>query len=61
MVQINHIEYPKKLKNFSDESLRFIIKDCQEAISAMPDNPKNGYYADEINYCVMELNNRKNK
>jgi hypothetical protein len=27
----------------------------------MPDNPKNGYYADEINYITMELSNRKNK
>jgi len=60
-MQIDHINYPKRLKNLDSEALRFIIKDCREAINALPGNPKNGYYADEINYCVMELYKRKHK
>lgn len=60
-MQIDHTNYPKRLKGLDSEALRFIIKDCREAINALPDNPKNGYYADEINYCVMELHRRKNK
>ena len=59
MIQINHTQYQIKVKSLSSESLRFIIKDCKEAINAMPNNPKNGYYQDEIHYCVMELNKRK--
>lgn len=58
-MQIDHTNYPKRLKGLDSEALRFIIKDCREAINALPDNPKNGYYADEINYCVMELHRRK--
>ena len=60
-MQIDHTNYPKRLKGLDSEALRFIIKDCREAINSLPDNPKNGYYADEINYCVMELHRRKNK
>jgi hypothetical protein len=59
MNQINHSDYQKKVKTLSIESLRFIIRDCQEAMNAMPNNPKNGFYQDEIHYCVMELNKRK--
>jgi len=59
MNQINHSDYQKKVKTLSIESLRFIIRDCQEAINLMPNNLKNGYYQDEIHYCVMELNKRK--
>ena len=59
-MQINHINYPKQLKTKSNESLRYIIKDCQEAITANPENPKCGYYADEINYCASELKRRSN-
>ena len=59
MNQINHSDYQKKVKTLSIESLRFIIRDCQEAINSMPNNPKNGFYQDEIHYCVMELNKRK--
>lgn len=36
----------------------FTIKDAQEALQAMPDNPKAGYYQDEISYCAMELRRR---
>ena len=57
--EINHVEYPKSLKTKSAEELRWIIKDCKEAMNAMPCNPKNGYYQDEINYCANELYFRK--
>ncbi len=59
MTQINHTEYMKKVKTLTEESLRYIIKDCQEAINAMPFGAKAGYYADEISYCSMELARRK--
>jgi hypothetical protein len=58
MKQINHGEYMKKVKTLTEESLRYIIKDCQEAITAMPNSEKAGYYADEIHYCSMELSRR---
>lgn len=57
----DHAGYAAKVKNMSEEQLRYIIKDAQEAIKANPDSPKSkyGYYADEINYCVSELHRRK--
>jgi hypothetical protein len=58
---IDHVNYPKKLKTKSDDELRFIIKDAQEAMKAMPDGPKAGYYADEVNYASMELRKRGQK
>jgi hypothetical protein len=58
MKQINHAEYMKKVKTLTEASLRYIIQDCQEAINAMPNGEKAGYYADEISYCAMELSRR---
>lgn len=58
MNQINHTAYPKSLKSKSDEALRYIIKDAGEAMAAMPEGPKAGYYADEQHYCAMELARR---
>ena len=55
---MNHIEYPKRLKTKTDAELLFTIKDATEAMQAMPDNPNNGYYADECCYCGMELQYR---
>lgn len=57
----DHAGYAEKVKNMSEEQLRFIIKDAQEAIKANPDSPKSkfGYYADEINYCASELHRRR--
>ena len=60
-MQIDHTDYIKRVKKLDEAALRFIIKDCREAMSSMPDNPKNGYYQDEIHYCSMELNRRKKK
>ncbi len=59
MKNMNHIEYPKSLKTKLTAELRFIIKDAKEAMEAMPDNENNSYYADEVCYCINELNNRK--
>lgn len=58
-MQIDHNNYPKTLKTKSMAALLFIIKDCQEAIRANPENPKNGYYQDEICYAGMELKQRQ--
>jgi hypothetical protein len=57
-IQINHAEYMKKVKTLDETTLRFIIKDCQEALNNFPNGEKAGYYADEINYCCMELSRR---
>ncbi len=56
---MDHAGYQKKTKQMSEETLRFIIKDAQEAIKANPENLNNGYYADEISYCSMELKRRQ--
>ena len=58
MKTMNHIKYSKKVTKLSSDSLRFIIRDCKRAMEAMPDNPNNSYYADEICYCVNELAKR---
>jgi hypothetical protein len=56
--QINHSEYIAKTKKMDEATLRFIIKDCQEALKALPNCDKAGYYQDEICYCAMELKRR---
>ncbi len=58
---MDHSQYRKNLKTKSEESLLFIIKDCQEALTANPNNLKSGHYSDEICYCGMELANRRRK
>jgi hypothetical protein len=58
MKKINHTAYPRSLRNKSDDMLRYIIKDANEALFCFPECDKAGYYADEINYCSMELNKR---
>jgi len=56
---MNHAEYQARLSGLPNAALRFIIKDAQEALEAMPDGLNAGYYADEINYAGMELKNRQ--
>ena len=56
---MNHGEYQKSCKAKTVSELRFIIKDTAAAIRANPENPKNGYYADESHYATMELQRRK--
>jgi hypothetical protein len=55
---MNHSEYQENLKSKSREELVFIITDARAAIKAMPNGVNAGYYADEIHYAVMELNDR---
>lgn len=56
--KMDHAAYQKRLKTKSDAELRFIIKDANEALKAMPDGENAGYYADEIHYASMELQRR---
>jgi hypothetical protein len=56
---MNHAEYQKNLKGKTVPELMFIMNDASAAIKANPDNPNNGYYADEINYAGMELKKRR--
>ena len=58
MNNIDHTAYPAKLRRAEWASLEYILADCREALAAMPDGPKAGYYRDEINYCHMEMQRR---
>jgi hypothetical protein len=57
--KMNHVEYQRSLKCKPDCSLRYIIEDCHKSLESMPDSPNADYYADEINYCAMELKARR--
>ena len=59
--QIDHAAYQKRLRTKTHAELRFIIRDARAAMVAMPDNPKNGFYADEISYAAMELKRRETR
>jgi len=59
MKTINHAEYQKSLKNKTDEELRFIAKDAQEAIDANQTGENAGYYQDEWCYVVQEQGRRR--
>ena len=48
----------RKARKMTAEALRWSIQDCQEAIQAMPTNPKSGAYADEIHVYAAELGKR---
>lgn len=56
--QINHAEYQKRVRHYTVPMLQYTIKECQEAIEAMPNGHKAGYYADEIHYCAAEIRRR---
>jgi hypothetical protein len=57
-VQIDHAAYQERIKSLDAAALHFIMRDAREAIAAMPNGPKAGYYADEIHYAAMELTRR---
>lgn len=59
MNEIDHVGYPRRMRSLTDEALRFTIADAKEALEAMPDSPKAGYYQDEIHYASMELKRRR--
>jgi len=54
-----HSRYMEMVKSMSTDSLRYVIKDCRNAIEALPENPKCEQYMDEIHYCATELRIRK--
>lgn len=56
---MNHAEYVELCKTLPSNALRFIMKDAQEVIDAMPDGENVGYYLDEISYAGMELKRRQ--
>ena len=53
-----HSEYQAMCKKRDLESLRYVLWDCRVAITANPQNPKCGQYADEAHYCAMEITKR---
>ena len=53
--------YTERIEKLPSVALRFICKDAQEAVDAMPDGINAGYYADEIHICASELRNRAKK
>jgi hypothetical protein len=59
--QMNWTEYVDRIQRLPSIALRFICKDAQEAIDAMPDGVNVGYYSDEILLCSAELKKRARK
>jgi len=57
--KMDHASYQRRVRGLSDASLAFIIQDAKEAMEAMPENPNNGHYADEVAYCAAELARRR--
>lgn len=58
--RIDHGAYQEALKELSEEQLRYIAKDAQEAARAVGrDNPNQGSYEDEVLYALMELRSRQ--
>ena len=57
-----HTRKMREFKTKSEDSLKFIIKDCWEAIEASSEfNEKCGQYADEIHYANAEIIKRREK
>ena len=53
-----HSQTMAEYANKSSDSLIHILRDCNRAIHAMPDNPKCPQYMDEMHYAGMELKKR---
>ena len=58
---MDHNAYQKKTSTMLDEELYHTIRDCKAAMIANPRGINDGYYADEINYCAMELHRRSTR
>ena len=56
---MEHWKYGEKTKAMTNEQLHFTILDARDAIAANPNGINSDYYADEINYCAMELHRRR--
>ena len=59
--QMNHIEYPKRLRAKTLYELNFIINDVGQVLAANPFGPKAGYYEDERHYAAMEIVRRQKR
>jgi len=57
--KMDHSEYIANTRTMTLSSLEYVRKDALEAYNAFPDGPNSGYYADEVNYCSMEIKRRK--
>jgi len=57
-IHIEHAAYQERCAGMTVAALRHTIADAQAAIKAHPTGHKAGYYADEVNYCSMELAKR---
>jgi hypothetical protein len=55
---IDHTGYQKQVRTMDLEALRYVIQDARQAIQAMPNGHKAGYYEDEIHYCAVEIRRR---
>lgn len=53
--------YEERIKRLPSVALRFIRKDAQGVIDAMPGGINAGYYADEMHICASELRKRAQK
>tara|TARA_R110000744_G_scaffold269169_1_gene382532 strand:+ start:428 stop:622 length:195 start_codon:yes stop_codon:yes gene_type:complete len=56
---MDHAEYQHKTRTMREEELYYTMRDCKQAMLANPRGINDGYYADEINYCGMELHRRR--
>jgi len=52
-------QYQRKTEAMTNDELHFTILDARDVIAANPRGVNNDYYADEINYCSMELYRRR--
>ncbi len=59
--QMKFAEYEERIAGLPSCCLRWIMRDCTEALAAMPDTPNAGYYQDEILLCGAELSRRAKK
>ena len=56
--KMDHEACQRRMKSLPAIALKFIVDDAQAAVTAMPDGPNAGYYADEVHYAAMELQKR---
>jgi hypothetical protein len=57
---MNHSEYQQGLMTRDFHSLEYTVKDCTAVLEAWKDHPNQGYYTDEIHYCLAEMRYRLN-
>lgn len=60
-IALDFSAWKKYMEDKTDDQLKYIIKDCKEAIEAMPEGKKVNYYTDCILECQDELKRRREK